>query len=71
MESAFLFRVPLKPALPHGRAGPGGSYPIINEWGGSMGGYQPGEGGLAYCQATYMSPKHFLLQACLSAFVVT
>jgi hypothetical protein len=32
-ESAFLFQVPLKPTLPDGKAGPGGSHPIMNEWG--------------------------------------
>jgi hypothetical protein len=30
-ERAFLFQVPLKPTLPHGRAGPGGSHPVMNE----------------------------------------
>jgi hypothetical protein len=35
-ERAFLFQVPLKPTLPHGRAGPGGSHPIMSEWGRSM-----------------------------------
>jgi hypothetical protein len=34
-ESAFLFQMPLKPILPHGRAGPGGSHPIMNKWGGA------------------------------------
>jgi hypothetical protein len=29
-------------------------------------GSQPGEGGLGHPQATYMSPKFFLLLACLS-----
>jgi hypothetical protein len=33
---AFLFQVPLKPTLPHGRAGPGGSHPIMSEWGGGQ-----------------------------------
>jgi hypothetical protein len=31
-----------------------------------MGGSQAGEGDLAHPQETYMSPKHFLLLACLS-----
>jgi hypothetical protein len=34
-EDAFLFQVPLKPILPHGRAGPGGSHPIMNDWRGA------------------------------------
>jgi hypothetical protein len=34
-EHTFLFQVPLKPTLPHGRADPGGSHPIMNEWGGA------------------------------------
>jgi hypothetical protein len=32
-ERAFPFQVPLKPTLPHGRADPGGSHPIMNKWG--------------------------------------
>jgi hypothetical protein len=41
--------------------------PTQNEWvGRGMGSSQPGEGGLAHPQATYMSPKPFLLLACLS-----
>jgi hypothetical protein len=31
-EPTFLFQVLLKPILLHGRAGPGGSHPIMNEW---------------------------------------
>jgi hypothetical protein len=31
-ESASLFQVFLKPTLPHGRAGPGGAHPIMNQW---------------------------------------
>jgi hypothetical protein len=34
-QHAFLFQVPLKPTLPHRRAGPGGSNPIMNEGGGA------------------------------------
>jgi hypothetical protein len=30
----FLFQVPLKPTFLQKRAGPGGSHPIMNEWGG-------------------------------------
>jgi hypothetical protein len=30
-ENAFLFQVPLKTTLPHGKAGPGGSHPIMNK----------------------------------------
>jgi hypothetical protein len=33
-EHAFLFQVPLKPTLTHGRAGPRGCHPIMNKWGG-------------------------------------
>jgi hypothetical protein len=33
-ERAFLFQEDLKPTLPLGSAGPGGSHPIMNEWGG-------------------------------------
>jgi hypothetical protein len=51
-EHAFLFQMPLKPTIPHRR---------------STGGSQPGEGGLAHCQATYMTPKLFLLVACLAS----
>jgi hypothetical protein len=29
-KNAFLFQVPLKPRLLHGRAGLGGSHPIMN-----------------------------------------
>jgi hypothetical protein len=32
-ECAFLFQVLLKPTLPHGRADPGYSHPIMNKWG--------------------------------------
>jgi hypothetical protein len=56
-EDAFLFQVPLKPTLPHRRAGPGGSHPIMNKWGGVRLSSQPGESGLALPQATYMNPK--------------
>jgi hypothetical protein len=48
-ERVLLFQVPLKPTLPHRKAGPEG-----------MGSSQPCEGGLAHPQATYMSPKLFL-----------
>jgi hypothetical protein len=34
-ENAFLFQVALRPILPHGRAGPRSSHPIMNEWGGT------------------------------------
>jgi hypothetical protein len=34
-ERAFLFQVPLKTTLLHGRVGLGGSHPIMNEWGGA------------------------------------
>jgi hypothetical protein len=37
----------------------------------SMGGSQPGAGGLAHPGATYMSPKLFLLLACHSVPVIT
>jgi hypothetical protein len=30
-ERAFLFQVPLKPILSHGKAGPGGSHPIMKK----------------------------------------
>jgi hypothetical protein len=43
-ERAFPFQVPLKPTLPHGRADPGGSHPIMNKWERGMGSFQPGEG---------------------------
>jgi hypothetical protein len=29
--TVFLFQVPLKPTLPHGRAGTGSKHPIVNE----------------------------------------
>jgi hypothetical protein len=32
-RESILFQVPLKLTLPHGRAGPGGSHSIMNEWG--------------------------------------
>jgi hypothetical protein len=34
-ERAFLFQVLSKPTLPHGRAGPGDSHPVMKEWGGA------------------------------------
>jgi hypothetical protein len=42
----------------------GHSHLIINEWGRTLGS-QTGEGGLGHPQAIYMSPKLFLLLACL------
>jgi hypothetical protein len=57
-RESFSFSVPLKPTQLHGR------FPPSNELvGRDMGGSQPGEGGLAHPQATYMSPKLFLLLA--------
>jgi hypothetical protein len=64
-ESPFSFQVPLKPTLPHGRAGPGGS-PNNERVGRGMGGSQPCEGGLGHPQATHMSPK---LLACLNSLL--
>jgi hypothetical protein len=34
-RALFIFQVPLKPTLPHGRTGPGGSHPIMNKWRGA------------------------------------
>jgi hypothetical protein len=34
-RALFFFQVPLKPILSHGRAGPAGSHPIKNKWGGA------------------------------------
>jgi hypothetical protein len=64
-QSAFLFQVPLKPTLLHGRAGPGGSHPIMNCMGRGMGSSQPGEGGLPHPQTTH-EPQTFLLLICLT-----
>jgi hypothetical protein len=64
-ECAFLFQVLLKPTLTHGEGRPR-SFPHNNEGvRRGMGGPQPGEGGLGHPLAIYMSPKLFLLLACL------
>jgi hypothetical protein len=63
-ECAFLFQVLLKPTLTQGR--PRRS-PPNNEWDvRGMGGSPSGEGGLGHPQAISMSPKRFLLLACLT-----
>jgi hypothetical protein len=47
-------------------------FPPNNEQvGRGRGGSQPGEGGLVHPQATYISPKLFLLPACLTFIYVT
>jgi hypothetical protein len=62
----FLFQVLLKPILIH-QEGPPRRFPTNNDWvGRGMGGSQAEEGGLGHLQATCMSPKLFLLLACLN-----
>jgi hypothetical protein len=52
-----------------GRADPGDSHPIINEWEG-FGWFSDSPGVLGHPCATYMSPKFFLLLACLTLLLV-
>jgi hypothetical protein len=59
----FVFQVLLKPTLPHGRAGPGGSHPIMIQVGRGMGTSQPGEGGPS--PGNLHKPQTFLLLAYL------
>jgi hypothetical protein len=54
-----------KPTLPHGRADPGGSHQIMNEWGRAWAIPSQEWVRMVHPQATYISPKLFLLLSCL------
>jgi hypothetical protein len=67
-EHAFLFQVLLKLTLTQGEGRPR-RFPPNNEGvGRGLGGSQPGAGVLDHPQATYGSPKLFLLLDCLILF---
>jgi hypothetical protein len=65
-ERTFHFEVLLKPTLTYGKGRPK-RFPSSNQCvGRGMAGFPPGVGGLGHPWSTSMSPKLFLLLACLS-----
>jgi hypothetical protein len=68
-ECAFLFQVLLKLTLTHGRADPGDSHPMKNQWVGAW--VVPSQVRVVWAipGEAYISPKLFLLLACIRSIL--